>query len=197
MAQPLHPSRHPVVFLRVLPFHLPSSLYKWSSSCLVPRCSLLCWRFNPTQIFFHSQPSSNARSQSWLSLSSTISLELQSILRLRTCFFLVKFDTCKKQILTLSLSNTPSNHPILFEESDIYLKFINILRIQLSFSLPWRGHIVQIAEVASKKLRFLFWCKWYLNSTQLFKWYTGFICLFLEYCSHISGVAYFPFYFSC
>ena len=55
---------------------------------------------------FHSQPSSNAQSQSRLSMSSTINLELQSILRSGTCF-LVKFNTSKKQFLTLSLSNPP------------------------------------------------------------------------------------------
>ena len=38
-----------------------------------------------------------------------------------------------------------------------------------------------------KKLGVLFRCKQYLNSSQLFKLYTGFIRPCLEYCSHIWG----------
>ena len=35
----------------------------------------------------------------------------------------------------------------------------------------------------------LFQCKQYFNSVQLFKLYTGFICPYLEYCSHIWGTS--------
>ena len=67
------------------------------------------------------------------------------------------------------------------------LNSVNILGLQISSSLSWRDHIVQIAKSASKKLGVLFRCKQYFNSTQLFKLYKGFIRPCLEYCSHIWG----------
>ena len=136
---------------------------------------------------FQCQPSSNARSQFRLDMSSTVNSDLQSISEWGT-HNLVKFNTSKTQLLTISLSNTPSNYPIIFEDSEILpLNSINILGLQISSSLSWRDHIVQIAKSASKKLGVLFWCKQYFNSAQLFKLYTGFIRPCLEYCS-ISGV---------
>ena len=48
----------------------------------------------------------------------------------------------------------------------------------------------QIAKSASKKFGVFFRCKQYFNSAQLFKLYTGFICPYLEYCSHICGSSY-------
>ena len=136
---------------------------------------------------FQCQPSSNARSQSSLARSSTINSDLQSISEWGT-HNLVKFNTSKTQLLTISLSNTPSNYPIIFEDSKIPpLNSINILGLQISSSLSWRNHIVQIAKSASKKLGVLFQCKQYFNAAQLFKLYTGFIRPCLEYCSHIWG----------
>ena len=136
---------------------------------------------------FQCQPSSNARSQSRLAMSSTINSDLQSISEWGTRN-LVKFNTSKTQLLTISLSNTPSNYPIIFEDSEIpSLNSVNILGLQISSSLSWRDHIVQIAKSASKKLGVLFRCKQYFNSDQLFKLYTGFIRPCLEYCSHIWG----------
>ena len=136
---------------------------------------------------FQCQPSSNARSQSRLAMSSTINSDLQSISEWGTRN-LVKFNTSKTQLLTISLSNAPSNYPIIFEDSEIpSLNSVNILGLQISSSLSWRDHIVQIAKSASKKLGVLFRCKQYFNSDQLFKLYTGFIRPCLEYCSHIWG----------
>ena len=90
--------------------------------------------------------------------------------------------------MTISLSNTPSNYPIIFNDGEIPpLNLINILGIQISSSLSWRDHIVQIAKSASKKLGALFRCKHYFNSAQLLKLYTGFIYPCLEYRSHIWG----------
>ena len=124
---------------------------------------------------FQCQPSSNARSQSRLAMSSTINSDLQSISEWGTRN-LVKFNTSKTQFLTISLSNTPSNYPIIFEDSEIPpLNSINILGLQISSSLSWRDHIVQIVKSASKKLGVLFQCKQYFNAAQLFKLYTGFI----------------------
>ena len=120
-------------------------------------------------------------------MSSTINSDLQSISEWGTRN-LVKFNTSKTQLLTISLSNTLSNYPIIFDDSEIPpLNSINILGIQISSSLSWRDHIVQIAKSASKKLGVLFRCKQYFNSAQLFKLYTGFIRPCLEYCSHIWG----------
>ena len=77
---------------------------------------------------------------------------LQSISEWRTRN-LVKFNTSKTQLLTFFLSNTPSNYPIIFEDSKILpLNSINILGLQISSSLSGRDHIVQIAKSASKKL---------------------------------------------
>ena len=120
-------------------------------------------------------------------MSSTINSDLQSISEWGTRN-LVKFNTSKTQLLTISLSNTPSNYPIIFEDSEIpSLNSVNILGLQISSSLSWRDHIVQIAKSASKKLGVLFRCKQYFNSAQLLKLYTGFIRPCLEYCSHIWG----------
>ena len=105
-------------------------------------------------------------------MSSTINSDLQSISELGTRN-LVKFNTSKTQLLTISLSNTPSNFPIVFEDSEIPpLNSINILGLQICSSLSWRDHVVQIAKSASKKLGVLFRCKQYFNSVQLFKLYT-------------------------
>ena len=120
-------------------------------------------------------------------MSSTINSDLQSISEWGTRD-LVKFNTSQTQLLTISLSNTDSNYPIIFDDSEIPpLNSINILGIQISSSLSWRDHIAQIAKSASKKLGVLFRCKHYSNSAQLLKLYTGFIRPCLEYCSHIWG----------
>ena len=97
---------------------------------------------------FQCQTSSNARFQSRLAMSSTINSDLQSISKWGTRN-LGKFNTSKAQILTISLSNTPSHYPIIFEDSKILrLHSINILGLQISSSLSWRDHIVQIAKPA-------------------------------------------------
>ena len=81
---------------------------------------------------FQCQPSSNACSQSRLAMSSTINSDLQSISEWGTRN-LVKFNTSKTQLLTISLSNTPSNYPIIFEDSEIPpLNSVNILGLQIS-----------------------------------------------------------------
>ena len=89
-------------------------------------------------------------------MSSTINSELQSISEWGTRN-LVQFNTSKTQLLTISLSNTPSNYPIIFEDSEIpSLNSVNILELQISSSLSWRDHIVQIAKSASKNWGFSF-----------------------------------------
>ena len=92
-------------------------------------------------------------------MSSTINSDLQSISEWGTLNS-VKFNTSETQLLTISLFNTPSNYPIIFDDSDIpLLNSINILGIQISSSLSWRDLIVEIAKSASKKLGVLFRCK--------------------------------------
>ena len=106
--------------------------------------------------YFQSQPSSNACSQSRLAMSSTINSDLQSISEWGTRN-LVKFNTSKTQLLTIYLSNTPFNYPIIFEYSEIPpLDSINILGLQTSSSLSWRDYIVQIAKSALKNWGFSF-----------------------------------------
>ena len=89
-------------------------------------------------------------------MSSTINSDLQTISKWGTQN-LVKFNTSKTLLLTISLSNTPSNYPIVFENSKILaLNSINILGLQISSSLSWKDHIFQIAKSASKNWGFSF-----------------------------------------
>ena len=147
-----------MVFLRVLSFHL---LFLLFINDLLHASASDVHSFTDDSTLhkfssFQCQPSSNTRSQSRLAMPSTINSELQSISEWGTRN-LVKFITSKTQLLTISLSNTHSNFPIIFEDSEIPpLNSINILGLQISSSLSWRDHIVQIAKSASKKLRFLF-----------------------------------------
>ena len=105
-----------------------------------------------------------------------------TITLLLSLWLLLRFS---KLCLTPTSSNI-SNLTIFFQDSEIPpLNSVNILGFQISSSLSWRDHIVQIAKSASKKLGVLFCCKQYFNAAQLFKLYTGFICPCLEYCSHI------------
>ena len=101
----------------------------------------------------------------------------------------VIFNTSKTHLLTISVANTPSNYPIISEDSEILpLYYVNILGLQISSGLSWRDYIVQIAKSASKKSGVLFRCNdcnQYFKSFQLFKLYTGFIRPLLAYCSHI------------
>ena len=120
-------------------------------------------------------------------MSSPINSDLQSIFECGTRN-LAKFNTSKTQLLTISLSNTPAIYPIIFEDIEISpLNSINILGLQISSSLSWRGYIVQIAKSGSKIFGVLFRCKQYFNSAHLFRLYTGFIRPCLEYCSHTWG----------
>ena len=96
---------------------------------------------------FQCQPSSNASSQSPLAMTSTINSDLPSISEWGTRN-LIKFNTSKTQLLTISLSNTPSNYPIILDDSKIPPNFVNNLGIQISSSLSWRDHIVQVAQSA-------------------------------------------------
>ena len=75
-------------------------------------------------------------------MSSTINSDLRSISMWGTRN-LVKFNT--------------SNYPVIIDDSEIpHLNSINIIGLQISSSLFWRDHIVQIAKPVSKKLGFFF-----------------------------------------
>ena len=68
-------------------------------------------------------------------MSSTVNSDLQSISEWETRN-LVKFNTSKTQLLTISLSNTPYKSPIIFDYNEIQpLDSISILSIQISSSL--------------------------------------------------------------
>ena len=181
-----------MVFLRVLSFHLLSLSLLFINDLLHASASDVHSFADDSTLHksssFQCQPSSNALSQSRLAMSSTINSDLQNISEWGTRN-LVIFNTSKTQLLTIALSYTPSNYPIIFEDSEIPpLIFINIFKLQISSSLSWREHIVQIAKSSSKKkLGILYRSKQYFNSAQLFKLYTGFIRPCLEYCSHIWG----------
>ena len=128
-------------------------------------------------------------------MSSTINSDLQSISEWGTRY-LVKFNTSKTQLLTISLSNTPSNYPIIFEDSKIPpLNSVNILGLQISSSLSWRDHIVQIAKSASKKLGFSFVVNNILillshSNCRLYWFYSSLLGILLSY------LGFFPLYFS-
>ena len=136
-AQPLYLSWSPVVFLRVLSFrllsffflemifmHFASDVHSFVDVSTLHKSSSIQY-----------QPSSNALSQSRLAMSSTINSDLQSISEWGTCN-LVKFNTSKTQLLTISLSDTPYNSPIIFDDNEIQpLYSVNILDIQISSSL--------------------------------------------------------------
>ena len=140
---------------------------------------------------FQCQPSSNTRSQSRFAMSSTINSDLQSISEWGTRN-LVKFNTSKTQLLTISLSNTPSNFPIIFEDNEIPpLNSITILGLQISSSLSWRDHIAQIAKSALNNLGFSFGVNNTLILPSYSNFYTGFIRPCLEYCSHIWGSSHY------
>ena len=89
-------------------------------------------------------------------MSSTINSDLQSISEWGTRN-LVKFNTSKTQLLIISLSDTPSNYPIIFEDSEIpSLNSVNILGLQISSSLSWRDHIVKLLSQPQKNWGFSF-----------------------------------------
>ena len=134
---------------------------------------------------FASQPSSGTRIQSRSTLSDTLNSDLASISQWGTDN-LVKFNASKTQFMAISLSSTPSNISLNFENNEILpLTSINILGVQVACNLSWKEHITNIAKSASKKLNVLFRFKKYFSSAQLLKIYKGFIRPCLEYCSHI------------
>ena len=136
---------------------------------------------------FSSQPSSLARSQSRITLSTTINSDLERISNWGRAN-LVKFNASKTNFLPISLSRTTSDLFICFENDIIEpSQTINILGINLSDDLSWKYHIIRLAKSASQKLGILYRCKSYFNSKQLMKLYVTMIRPSLEYCSHIWG----------
>ena len=136
---------------------------------------------------FPCQPSSVARSQSRIALSSAVNADLGSISSWGS-LNLVKFNASKTQFLPISLSTTTSDYDIVFDNNVIQpLNSINILGINISSNLSWRQHISEIAKSASKKLGVLFRCRKYFSSEQLLQLYVGLIRPCMEYCSHIWG----------
>ena len=103
---------------------------------------------------------------------------------------LVNFNVSKTQFLPISLSSTPSDISLIFENNEIEpLDSINILGVQVASNFSWREHIMNIAKSASKILGALFRRKKYFSSEQLLKIYKGLIRPCLEYCSHVWGAS--------
>merc|ERR1712002_223352 len=99
---------------------------------------------------FNSQPSSLARSQSRIALSSAINSDLDRISSWGAQN-LVKFNASKTQFLPISLSTTPSNCIINFENNVIPpLSCINILGVNITLKLSWRQHILELASLPQK-----------------------------------------------
>ena len=187
-----------MVFLRVLSFHSPTLFLLFINDLLHATASDVHSFADDSNLHesssFQCQPPSNACSQSRLAMSLTINSDLQSISEWGACN-LVKFNTSKTQLLTISLSNAPSNYPIIFEDSEIPpLNSVNILGLQISCSLSWRDHIVQIAKSASKNWGFSFGVN---NILMLLNYSNCILVLFVPAwtIALISGF-FFPLYFS-
>ena len=136
---------------------------------------------------FASAPSSLIRTQSRIAMSSTINSDLVRISSWGRQN-LVNFNASKTQFLPISLSTTPSDFDIIFENNVIDpLDSINILGINVASNLSWKHHIQGIAKSACKKLGVLFRCRDYFTSENLFHLYKSLIRPCLEYCSHVWG----------
>ena len=136
---------------------------------------------------FKSQPTSEARSASRITLSNTVNAGLERISDWgrRNC---VNFNASKTCFIPISLSNLPSDYSISFENVEIApLTSINILGLEISTNLSWRNHIESIAKSASRKLGVLFRCRNFFSSAELLQLYVGLIRPCVEYCSHVWG----------
>ena len=138
---------------------------------------------------FHSPPSSDTRFQSRTTLSSTLNSDLERISEWGSQN-LVNLNASKTQFLAISLSHSPPNNSVFFQNIEIFpLHSINILGVQIASNLSWKEHIVQISKSASKKLGVLFRCRNVFSSHQLLKLYVCLIRPCLEYSSHIWGAS--------
>ena len=136
---------------------------------------------------FPSQPSSEARSQSRLSLCDAVNVDLNGISDWGRQN-LVNFNASKTNFLPISLSNRPHDFPVTFNNVEIEpLDSVNILGLEINSRLSWRDHIIGLAKSASKKLGILFRCHRYFSSEQLLQIYVGLVRPCMEYCSHIWG----------
>ena len=136
---------------------------------------------------FRSPPSAQARSLSRDTLCASLNSDLGRISGWGSDN-LVNFNSRKTQFLPISLSTTPSDFNISFDNNLLDpLDSINILGINVTSNLSWQAHISTIAKSASKKLGILYRCRRYFSSEQLFQLYKGLIRPCIEYCSHVWG----------
>jgi len=118
---------------------------------------------------FSSQPSSIARSESRIALSSAVDADLCSISSWGSSRNLVKFNVSKIKFLPISFYTTPSNYDTVLENNILPpLNSVNILGINITSNFSWRQHISEVANSASKTLGVLFRCGKYISSEQLF-----------------------------
>ena len=136
---------------------------------------------------FRTPPSAQARSTSRATLCASLNSDLDRISGWGG-HNLVNFNSRKTQFLPISLSTTPSEFNIVFDNSLLDpLDSINILGINVTSNLSWQSHISTIAKSASKKLGILFRCRRYFSPEQLLQLYKGLIRPCMEYCSHVWG----------
>ena len=136
---------------------------------------------------FRSPPSAQVRSISRTTLCASLNSNLDTIYSWGGRN-LVNLNSRKTQFLPISLSTTPSDFDITFDDSLLDpLNSINILGIIVTSNLSWQSHVSTIAKSASKKLGILFRCHRYFSSEQLFQLYKGLIRPCMEYCSHVWG----------
>jgi len=136
---------------------------------------------------FHSPPNPSDRSSSRQDISDSVNNDLDRVSGwgLRNH---VKFNSSKTQLLPISLSKTPPNFQITFEETTLEPSDnINILGLNINTELSWKPHITMIAKSASKKLGALFRLRRHFNSHQLLQIFKTSIRPCMEYCSHVWG----------
>ena len=93
---------------------------------------------------------------------NVLGLQISSSLSWRDHIVQIAKSASKKLgvLVSIGVCVCVCNYPIIFEDSEIpSLNSVNVLGLQISSSLSWRDHIVQIAKSASKKLGVLFRCK--------------------------------------
>lgn len=102
----------------------------------------------------------------------------------------VQFNSSKSQSCILSHKKHTNACPITMNNQVVQSKeSFSLVGISVDQNLNWHPHITSVAEAAAKKLSFLFRCRKYFSSANLFTLYISLIRPCLEYCSHIWGAA--------
>jgi hypothetical protein len=136
---------------------------------------------------FKSAPSTIDRTEPRLRISNSISEDLVGISQWGADN-LVKFNTSKTQLLSVSRARSPPNFHVVFGNDTLVTSDnVNILGLTFDSRLSWFSHISNIARAASMKIGALFRIRHYFTPEQLLAIYKGFIRPCMEYCSHVWG----------